>query len=544
MPSLLTLFLLALTAVESVSSQSVVNLGYATYRGSFSPSTNTTEFLSIRYAAPPLGKLRFLAPQPPLNEQAKGIQNATEFPPRCLQASSGVADSNPFPTRDVDATNVAVKPDNEDCLFLDVYTPGRLGSSHASKLPVVVWIHGGGYISGGILGFTPGVDIQNGTDLIRESGHAVVAVIIQYRLGVFGFLAGKEVKQKGNLNAGLLDQEFALKWVQTHISKFGGDPSQVTIWGESAGAGSVLQHVLAHGGKTNPPLFRGAISSSLFLPSQYAFNAIIPETIYSQVLNLTNCSDITCLRNTDVQNLENANVAINSIGFFGTFVTVPVIDGEFIVKRPQESIEAGELNGDALYTITNTFEGALFVNNATASTTDLHFYLANLFPFLTTAQINTAAQIYLNSGLSTTLDQVIGIMGESIFICPTYSLLKGFRKAAKFKSEFAIPPGGHGNDVAYYYPSTNPTGVPPYPNPQFQIAFSSSFLGFVRFLTTNRKFENTITPQWNTWSPSGRFEMLFNRTEAGDPVVRGVQTSTALLQRCAFWESVGAQTAQ
>ena len=173
--------------------------------------------------------------------------------------------------------------------------------------------HGrGGYVFGNVTIYN-----TNGNDLIRNSGGNVVVVAIQYRLGVFGFLPGQKVKDGGVLNAGLckccrnddvptcysppryiVDQQFALKWVQKYvcifhpsalffqehrhgnllqISKFGGDPKKVTIWGESAGAGSVLQHVVANGGNTNPPLFRAAITSSTYLPSQYKYNDRIPE---------------------------------------------------------------------------------------------------------------------------------------------------------------------------------------------------------------------------------------------------------------------------
>ncbi|EEB92893.1 hypothetical protein MPER_08527, partial [Moniliophthora perniciosa FA553] len=129
-----------------------VDLGYARYQGVFDPSTNVTDFIGVRFAAPPTGQLRWQAPQPP--EPISGVQIANVNPPQCLQASGGV------------------------------HFPGD--TVPTKKLPVVVWIHGGGYVSGDAIGF-------HGSDLIKESDNGVVAVLIQYRLGLFGFLAGSQV---------------------------------------------------------------------------------------------------------------------------------------------------------------------------------------------------------------------------------------------------------------------------------------------------------------------------------------------------------------
>jgi carboxylesterase type B len=116
---------------------------------------------------------------------------------------------------------------SEDCLFLNVQSP-----SNASNLPVLVWIHGGGYGAGN--------GRQDFSDILNTNGNNFVTVSIQYRLGPFGFLASDELHRRGVVNAGLLDQFFALQWVQTYIREFGGDPSAVTISGESAGGGSVM----------------------------------------------------------------------------------------------------------------------------------------------------------------------------------------------------------------------------------------------------------------------------------------------------------------
>jgi len=203
-----------------------------------------------------------------------------------------------------------------------------------------------------------------------------------------------------------VDQQFALKWVQEHvrvfsssipdyvteirifksqISKFGGDPKKVTIWGQSAGAGSVLQHIVANGGKTNPPLFRAGITSSVFLLSQYKYNDRIPEASLARSSNLdgplltdTNyCRSSTmrrsrrlgklhmvfvlkillslyrctsapdtfkCLREANVTALQAANIKINSDGFFGTFTFVPVVDGTFITDRPTQLLRDKKVN--------------------------------------------------------------------------------------------------------------------------------------------------------------------------------------------------------
>jgi carboxylesterase type B len=250
-------------------------------------------------------------------------------------------------------------------------------------------------------------------DLVTESQNHAIAVFMQYRLGAFGFLAGPSVKRSGALNAGLLDQHFALQWVQQYISLFGGDPSKVTIWGESAGAGSVLQHVVAHGGRTNPPLFRAAITSSTFLPPQYAADDLIPTLLYDQIANFTNCDDaadtFACLVAVDSDTLNNANDAIASSAFYGTYVFVPVVDGSFIIERPTITMGRQVVNGDVLLSVTNTFEGRIFTLPSETNTTD---FVRQMFPFLSAKQIDTAASYYtaLNTTIPTTLNQSVAIM--------------------------------------------------------------------------------------------------------------------------------------
>ena len=195
-------------------------------------------FLGLPYAAPPVGDLRWKAPEPPA--KWKGVRDATHYGARCIQApvfkDMVFQDSGP----------------SEDCLYLNVFTPASAKGN--SKLPVMFWIHGGGY-SGGSAS-----EPRHNGDFLPTKG--VVLVTINYRLGVFGFLATSDLaKEAGGAagNYGLLDMVAALQWVKANIAKFGGDPGNVTIFGESAGSFAVSTLM------ASPPaqgLFQKAIGES------------------------------------------------------------------------------------------------------------------------------------------------------------------------------------------------------------------------------------------------------------------------------------------
>lgn len=115
------------------------------------------------------------------------------------------------------------------------------------------------------------------TEILNTNNNDFVAVSIQYRLGAFGFLSSDEVFRKGVVNAGILDQHFALQWVQAYISQFGGNASHVTIMGESAGGGSVMLQDMAYGGTIGDSLFTNTIAASPYLPMQYNYDGFVPS---------------------------------------------------------------------------------------------------------------------------------------------------------------------------------------------------------------------------------------------------------------------------
>src|SRR5262245_40568994 len=201
----------AVAGAEPVKTKS----GYV--EGMTAAGSNVRVFKGIPFAAPPVGDLRWKAPQPPASWE--GVRKANEFGARCMQAR--IYDDMIF--RD---------GNSEDCLYLNVWTPA---TSDAERLPVMVWIYGGGFRSG-----SASEPRQDGERLATKG---VVVVGFNYRLGIFGFLSHPGLTAESPHNASgnyaLQDQVAALHWVRENIAAFGGDPGNVTIFGESAGSSSV-----------------------------------------------------------------------------------------------------------------------------------------------------------------------------------------------------------------------------------------------------------------------------------------------------------------
>ena len=219
-------------------------------------------FLGIPFAAPPVGELRWQPPSAP--DAWTEPRDATTVPPKCSQRALGIRLAS-----------------SEDCLYLNVHTPDPMPES----APVMVWIHGGGFVFGEGLQADQGTA---GTNLARE--HGVVVVSMNYRLGPFGFLAHSDLSagQGGTSgNYGLMDQLMALEWVRDNIANFGGDPSQVTLFGESAGGLSVCAHMVA---PQSQSLFQRVINQSGLCDTRWATLAE-SETVGAEFLQGLGCAD-------------------------------------------------------------------------------------------------------------------------------------------------------------------------------------------------------------------------------------------------------------
>ncbi|ORY07129.1 Alpha/Beta hydrolase protein [Clohesyomyces aquaticus] len=495
-----------------------VDLNYAVYEGYKDGSSGLNIWKGIRYAAAPTGNLRWKAPQTPAKNTT--TQSASSFGPNCPQVYPAVP-------------GVPNIPGTEDCLFLNVYAPANIDP--LNKLPVLVWIHGGGY------GY--GDATQDMAEIIQSNNKGFVVVTIQYRLGAFGFLSSEEVKSKGVVNAGLLDQAFALAWIQTHIGKFGGDRTKVTISGESAGAGSVMYHALAKGGSLGTSLWKNGIAASPYLVAQYPYNGAIPTSRFYQFSAAAGCGSsgavLDCLKSKDSTTLQQANWALGAASTYATWAFVPVTDGDYIRQLPSVQLAAKQVNGANMLVGNNANEGALFVPSNISTLADLKAWLKQEFPSFTDAQIQAVldanpasdanvdpvAPKFATNGLTPAPVTVVNvsqvatgqqqrgdnIYAEATFVCPSYWLNNAYTSKGSYHYQYSVPFGGHTDDIpAYFGPSS------PNQSPEFTLAFRQIFGNFVTKSNPSISSE-AAAKNWPQWTGGTNAEMINLNETGGTP---------------------------
>ncbi|KAL2824527.1 Alpha/Beta hydrolase protein [Aspergillus cavernicola] len=546
---LVHLTVLAVLATIASARQVVIDLGYAQYRGQALPN-GIAQWLGIRYAAPPLGPLRFSAPQDPT--EIDGVQDAAQHGPLCIP------------------TEVYPIPDgtSEDCLFLDVYAPIRFRGVTFKPLPVFVWIQGGGFNSNG----NP---YYNGTGLIQASNMGIVIVTFNYRVGPYGFLSSAEVVKDGSINNGLKDQIKVLQWVQKHISEFGGDPNHVVIGGDSAGAASVTLLLSAYNGRDDGLFHAAAAESQSFAPM---FTIDEAQFCYDNLVFRTGCNSaadtLACLRSLDIATLQRENIATPLPGAQEPplYFYAPVVDDDLVPDYTYRLFLQGRFIKVPVIFGDVTNEGTTFVPQSLTSTAQANTFLQAQFPALTPTHLSRINSYYNLQNINLTSPSLFpnstpywrptsNAYGDIRYICPGLAMSTAYANARtpSWNYHYAVqdPEDEASGLGVYHVVEINAIWGPEniwfsetVGNPPPESYFTSNrdivpvmqgyWTSFIRSFDPN-PYRFPGSPRWGVWDGDGEgFQRLFVRTEE----TRMESVPPGQRERCEYLISIGVELTQ
>jgi para-nitrobenzyl esterase len=493
----------------------------------------TRRFLGIPFAAPPTGARRWLAPEPP--EPWDTPLDASEFSAACPQLGST---TSPEPS------------ENEDCLYLNVWAPDSVPSG---SLPVMIWFHGGSNTAGStgdnIPFLQPPTLFYNGRGLVEEAN--VVVVTANYRVGVMGFFAHEALSGESadgvSGNQGILDQRMVMEWVQSNIAPFGGDPNNVTIFGESAGAFDVCFHMVSEGSRG---LFDGALGQSGGCTTRLRTRseAEAEADVFAEAMGCGDASNVAaCLRAVPVIDLLMEAPVDGAIedppgGDFYSGGTPrwqfqAVVDGVVIADQPRTLFDAGNV-ADVPYLLgSNSDEGTLFhVLQAEVETEGEYLdALERRFGQTLAAQVAAA---YPVADFDSPQDALERVTGDAGLVCSVRDTAKRAAAAGldvflyNFNRPIPIPAlqaldlgATHGAEIAYVFGSVGPDVIG-----EDDLALSATLQGYWgRFAATG--------------DPNGGNDLAWPLFSADDDVRLNFDVTLSTVDDfrsdlCALWESI------
>ncbi|KAI8905896.1 Carboxylesterase [Gorgonomyces haynaldii] len=457
-------------------------------------------FYGIPYGQAPVGPLRFKHPQPAPALPAGTVFDATQFGKVCpVRLGSGTQ------TGVIKLlTGDSPKVESEDCLNLDLYAP-----TNAKNLPVIVFVFGGAFNSG----YSREANTYDGRNLLKQNPGAVI-VVINYRLGPFGWLPGKEIEQEGSLNAGLMDQALAFKWVRQNIAAFGGNPNQITAMGQSAGAISISLHMIAD---QNQKLFDRAIL--LAGAPKFAYqNSDQKQGDFDLIAQKTGCAGpnaLECLRGLDFQTLNNAS------GFLQDNVGLgygPTAD-KYVVGKPGQVYQSGAFSKIPVLLNANDAEGrflgSLFVTIPTGETSLIKYFANELEGFGGNDLATQLAAQYNPQNYKGNLnDTFADAYSDIYFRCPQSTLAQVLQKqgVATFMSRNQHVPqisyllgnsySFHSSELPFVWQKR--TLITPLEYP-FANRFTDAIINFAAGKTPN--------PKWQPYGTGVRYNIEYDKME-------------------------------
>ncbi|WZH43051.1 Alpha/Beta hydrolase protein [Fusarium acuminatum] len=517
---------------------------------SFNETTGIYKFSNIRYAQAPIGNLRFRAPVTPLVQLDK-IQTGAEvracpqgIPLWQLRASKPIgiySNGKDFSLEswEDDIKNYTASvgnppPTTEDCLFLDVHVPRKVFNANRQRkkghgAPVLVWIHGGGYVLSSKdgwpnPGFEPSGLLQHAKNFEKDG---IIFVGLNYRLGALGFLPGPEVEKDGDLNVGLLDQRFALKWVQDNIHLFGGSRHKVTVMGESAGGGSILLHLLNTGHQDNKtPFAQAIVQSPAFIPTFQPHDTAYPG--FLEALNVTSLAEA---RHASSEAVIAANTRQIGAAPATTYIFGPVLDSRLVPDQPYALFKTGHYDKSVKLLSSHTaFEGGFFFDIDHMDDADFLPWIARSIPGLSKPQQEyLATELYppqFDSRLGYT-DQgsrQMALWGEAVIDCNFLGINKVMR-GQSYAYTFNVTPGLHTQDLKYIFNDPKGSAYKPFAQDILQAALTNFVVNGVPEIPArqHRKFLR--------WGIDQKLVSI-NGDDAR------VTLNTVNETRCAWWQSL------
>ncbi|KAK1255072.1 hypothetical protein MKX08_009067 [Trichoderma sp. CBMAI-0020] len=532
-----------LSVAGAVSAQNVnVTIPSGTIIGS--ADNGVESFRGIPYADPPIGDLRF---KPPVRlSRHLGEFDATKKPVSCHWGPI----FGPFADTEDTAATIAgigvassVLKDtagdtpsdfDEDCLIINVQRPE--GVEAGANLPVLFWIYGGGFVSGS----TPPFDGKNLITTGMQLDQPFVYVSVNYRVGGWGFMPGEEILREGSGNAGLRDQRMGLEWVADNIAEFGGDPTRVTIWGESAGAISVFDQLVLYDGNAiykGKELFHGAImNSGTALPTD-PLDGPKGKAIYSAVVRAAGCEgkpegSLNCLR--DLENDDFAAAANSVPGIFSypslALSYLPRPDGISLTDSPDALAKEGKFHKVPVIMGSQEDEGtafSLFQGNMGTDEKIVKYLSKYYFGNATLDQISEFVGTYsdkisdgspFRSMLPTELypgkRRISAILGDMVFDLMRRITLRIFAEnhpevdswsyLSSYNYNSGLNPLGttHGSDMSVFFNGSN--------NDLPTISGRTYYLNFLYNLNPNNGSKvDVLWPQWK----EGRQLLWYNKKD-------------------------------